>query len=694
MTRRTAAHELLALPLADALAREREHRPAVAETEASITDLIRALLSGDAELSAAEDPGRPQIGFHGIAPNLQATLSAIFDPQRQRAAGASYLRDFDISGRWGVVLFPSLLRRNERYANGLALTWQPRLTIDRYEHLLAWAVLAPLYTRLLSPIIRRAGGELGLLGQGGDRVWDEVIAEYDWLGIAEPASLIEPFRYDRRWVNLRAAEIVALKLDLLESLARAIPDDLMTRFRLHQQVPLLERYVAKMRHDGGARRADVLLRRFEYLLSGFFAGSWEQFVAYIDPDASSPQVATRVHRTPEIPELSHALAAPRLAALNDFWAELEGSYSTVGPKADEPLLPEEFGLPPRLRASPLRDSPELLGRIDELWGTEVIERWPERLVTSPMPFAGMCGAFGPALEAWDRMFSRVGYFIDGGMDADGLRRDVAYAASVLLDAGAPVSALLADIEREIATLPQRQRRVGITIEGYFDNGDEASVAVTGPADTSKIAAAESHERASAILNAHRRAWAEQHLERLLADRWRSEFERLAESRTARFGEREKTLTAKQFSGLAAGFANRFAAGRLDLVAPLVSGPVLDHPNYERLMPTNVRAFVRCVRRCLGEAARRVELDYPGRVENEISKLASRAPAWVQLKEGTNRHPTLAEFGRAKFEYFSIWADTPDAAWALYADLVVDCLAKARASGERDADELSAPGATH
>ena len=81
----------------------------------------------------------------------------------------------------------------------------------------------------------------------------------------------------------------------------------------------------------------------------------------------------------------------------------------------------------------------------------------------------------------------------------------------------------------------------------------------------------------------------------------------------------------------------------------------------------------------------MELYYPGRrLENEISKLAQRSPVWVQLHEAAQRPPTLPEFGRARFEYFTIWADTPEAAWAVYEDVVARCLAQAKTAAKSDA----------
>lgn len=46
---------------------------------------------------------------------------------------------------------------------------------------------------------------------------------------------------------------------------------------------------------------------------------------------------------------------------------------------------------------------EFVDPVNSLWGTMVIPRWPEVIVSESYPTARMGEAFGPALDLWDRV---------------------------------------------------------------------------------------------------------------------------------------------------------------------------------------------------------------------------------------------------------------------------------------------------
>jgi hypothetical protein len=90
---------------------------------------------------------------------------------------------------------------------------------------------------------------------------------------------------------------------------------------------------------------------------------------------------------------------------------------------------------------------ELLNRIDDLWSTCVLERWPDALVFEPFPRAAMAETFGPGLKFWQAV-SLTAWFVSEGPGARSSLSDLQHHSrrelSELEAMGTPVPPALFD----------------------------------------------------------------------------------------------------------------------------------------------------------------------------------------------------------------------------------------------------------
>src|SRR5262249_9170129 len=103
----------------------------------------------------------------------------------------------------------------------------------------------------------------------------------------------------------------------------------------------------------------------------------------------------------------HARQSPNMPSL---WGLVEeGGFITFDDVSHSPYTP---GLYRDLLAR------DLVEEIDRLWGTTLLQRFPDRVVSEPFPHAAMAQAFGPALTFWHGCALTAWFMCEGSSRTD------------------------------------------------------------------------------------------------------------------------------------------------------------------------------------------------------------------------------------------------------------------------------------
>ena len=102
--------------------------------------------------------------------------------------------------------------------------------------------------------------------------------------------------------------------------------------------------------------------------------------------------AVHVHQAPGMKPL-YGLVELTGSSMESDWVLQDGRYS---PRCYLDLL-----------------SPALLDDIERMWGSTMLARWPDRIVTEISPHAGLAGTFGRALRFWHEVALTTWYLAEG-----------------------------------------------------------------------------------------------------------------------------------------------------------------------------------------------------------------------------------------------------------------------------------------
>ncbi len=330
---------------------------------------------------------------------------------------------------------------------------------------------------------------------------------------------------------------------------------------------------------------------------------------------------------------------------------------------------------------------ELLSEIEDAWGSKMLPRNPERIVTEPFPHAAMAESFGPALKFWHGCALTAWFFCEGPYSRTDLAGIGSYhrrELDALGDLGTPVDANLFDelvaAERRLGPrLPLHHDRIelgsGLTLEMSFSVGSRR----------------EGFEILRDVITEHRRSWAKEHLRGYLSRRAEGDVRGAAEAFHRMAHERSgKAPTARQFAKTATGPTNRWFGGDVSALYRSFGERSPVSPERARLVPEDTHAYVRAVYFALGGTEERP--DQSGAEPEEadarfaraqrnraILGLAQQALDYKQLEEAAGRPPSLKEFGRGRFERRSrgLLGEDPDAAYLAFERLVADAVRSLR-----------------
>jgi hypothetical protein len=335
--------------------------------------------------------------------------------------------------------------------------------------------------------------------------------------------------------------------------------------------------------------------------------------------------------------------------------------------------------------------PTSTAELRELWGTTMLPRCPDRIVSEAYPINAATAAFGPALQVWHALGMaawRACEAIIGEDDEDGhapgvsLRNVDFDIYRDLQHTDTPIDRAVLDEMR--AALPGLGKPVSIDEHTTHTTTEIApgvnigfSVTVSGG-----MMRRDGFEILRDIVTRHRRAWAAAYLDRYLNDYWPAELREVAEGYNRLILEKGKPPTAKQFARLAESSVNDWFGGDLAGVYAAIGAKSPIRSERVSLMPEDRVAFAWAVFTELGgqEIMPKTPDDH---VWNNyvpyyaLEKLAGGALRYIQLEEALGRSPELSEYGRANFA-------TPaeqgidkdlDRAWTRFGDAIHAALAQ-------------------
>jgi len=624
----------------------------------------------------------------------RAALDAWFAPPAQQGRGAWFLPK-DVRLGVGAVNLPFYLREHPRFAMGSAQDDVARVPLDTTaDAVVIWAFLEPWARALYAPLWWRADAAGETTRAELEAAWTAFEALMNDLGL-EPPAPAHRARYGGGWASFRAEEQMSTRQHFAAVIAAAWADGWMTRFRCHQVRRLLERYYAKARGDGRARRKQVVTKDNEAVLVSYFGGDWLRWLEYL---GESPHADERILGEAPVPRIlapaepqitavatEHGLPAAevermlaavwgnsqavspaqeRVVILRDYFTEFDALHArqTSGMRPLWGLVdgrdfnlrvmpsPHTSGLFEQLLSAPLR------ARIASAWRGLLLARYPDAIVSNPFPHVTMAETFGPTLRFWEGVALTTWFFCEGPSSRTDLRGLERYHAKelALLDAGGtPVDRqLFADLIAAEARLgPPRPIERGVS-----------SLSMSGIHMTISIGAGERREGFEILrdlVTRHRRLWARAHLERYLRAQWETELRAVALDHHRAIGDRGKAPTLKQTAKFAAEAASRWTGGDLAALLGMIGEKSPPPARRTLLLHEDGRRFAARVFARLGGTPyswEQLSAQHEGqelqraydRME-ALRELAESAPHYVQLQEALGRPPDTKEAGLRKLE---------------------------------------------
>lgn len=583
------------------------------------------------------------------------------------------------------------------------------------EAVFLWSVFSPFMEKLAHPIELRSSLAGAYDLEELKSIWENLEEFHHRIGISDLEEM-KIFRFRGGWSKLsRRASQLEAKRNLLRALSTKINSLTGTFYRFYTLRSLIEQYYQKAKSDGIVKRKQVITKAFQPLLSGYFGGDWLAFVEYLGerphPDEQivtalpKPQIyvggsvkAKEIAEkqgisSEEIEKIAAALwqkpggASPieeRTICLRKYWEFFDELHARQKPGMKSLWgLIDETG---RIDFETVRDDIfhpglylELLPRdlileIERLWGTTMLNKYPERIVSEPFPHAVMANVLGPALFFWQNCALTAWFLCEGPFsrtDMAGLEYHQRHYLAKLEDIGTPVDSAM------FTELIGAEKKLGpaenIDTEKYsapLEFGVTITMSVSGGARRGGF------EKLQDIVTRFRRAWTEKYFEQYLKRRWEDEISQAANTFFLKMSEKGgKPPTVKQFVSTASSSTKNWFGGNISLLYTAIGERIPFTPEKHLIMPKDKIAFVKKVAGFLPSR----DFDYFGQQAGEqiqkqyVQELASKALRFIQFYEAIGDLPTLKDFS-SKFKYHSsVLHEDENQAWEIYTSAVTRAL---------------------
>lgn len=691
-----------------------------------VTGLMVRALRGERVVALTRTERGDAIRLVNIPDALRDAVRHAFELEGQQARGAWFLPEaVPIKAR--TLLFGAMFRESPRYAHTLAAEEKGKVALTgNPDAMVIWSVLQPFADLLLEPIFMRVEESGTMTRDEHASRWTEIRAAFADLGLSVDAEL-HPYSWGGAWARFSAEEQLAAKGRLLAVIASQLDANTIRRFRARATKALVTQYYAKAK-GGRAKRKQVITKGLAPWLAGFFGGDWLALVRYLGeepheeerivtalPEAKvivggkSKAAEIAVKRGIPVEEAERILEAfwkdaggnspvlERVGALRSYWQVFDelharqsrgmpslwglvedGGWVALHVETTSPYQPTLYR-----RLVP----PALVAHIEQLWGTTVLTKWPDCVVSEPFPHSAMAETFGAALKFWHGCALTAWFVCEGPTsrtDIPGLAEYHERELVALEDLGCPVHPSLFE---ELKRVPLGPEEPIYATNESISTGYGVSLSVR----TSSGSRRQGFQLLRDVITRHRRWWASQSLEPCLRALWERELKGTARQFHKMAEEKGKPPTLKQFAKYAVEPARRWFGGDLGLLYSAIGQKLAgDGVRRSLLMPPDRVGFAGAVFTALGGVPHRPgpTIGDPAQAQanaterdrdHGLRRLASESLSYVQLAEALGRPPTLKEFG-SKFEWPSkVISPDVDSAWVTFSLTVDRLLASSRAT---------------
>ncbi|MBS1676691.1 MAG: hypothetical protein JST08_04810 [Actinobacteria bacterium] len=702
--------------------------------------LVRALV-GERVVKLGERQDDEGVELVGFEEGEIATLNSHFDVETMESRGAWALPEREtIVG--GTVNLAWWMGQEARFVSSLAGDERRKSTLrENPGAVFVWSALAPVFEVLAIPHELRSAK----VGKADVDAQEKRWAELDLLLDAcemEMTDALAPFRPRGGWPHMSASERTAARLGLVAAWKQNASAEAAARLRMWSIGGLVDRFYSKARKSTPNSR-QVMTKVHWRPLVAYFGGDWLSFLRYLGEEPSaSEEIATslpepRLYVAGEERAKAAAEAAGvdsaelelmlssffgggdpsspverRVEVLKKTWAEVDGLHAAQVPggqnmwglldERDDPFDDRWDGYVFGLHRQLL--SPELNEEINGQWGTSVIGRAPDRLVTRILPHAGALDALGPALAFWHTISlaafgntEGLTYFDYGLVDIAGKYTDELDAMEAL---GHPVDRVFfKDLTAAAHRLGEPEGAGGETTSHEVAPGISIELTVSGGQPRGRRSG---FEQLRDVVTGHRRAWAAEHLDGYLKARWEADLRGGAEAFNRRLQAKGKPPTVKQVISESKPTIDRWFGGDVGGFLGSIGqkGPA-GSPTYERIMPEDVYAFGEAVHRNLGlvevpevsdwQDTAAVSAHNAARQHNNYRHYAAaNAYEYVQRWEALGRKPEMKEVPGGKGAMKWLNENNLDAAWRQFAKAIDDAIHAAEPVQIRRADSAGTP----
>lgn len=196
--------------------------------------------------------------------------------------------------------------------------------------------------------------------------------------------------------------------------------------------------------------------------------------------------------------------------------------------------------------------PDLIARIEALWGWQVLDRQPDKLVCELRPLGVVAELLEPAAAFWNELALTAWFLCFGPYSRRTLDQLEGHQSEIrreLAELGAPIDpAIYEELAALAAEHPflveQFSLGVSLSIGIGFDDEGQPTVESHMPEPEQRSHPAVFNALRD-IITKYRRTWLEQQLPRLLDQLWRRDLETAAEAYWRRYRGRGKAPTVKQ-----------------------------------------------------------------------------------------------------------------------------------------------------